>query len=71
MKDLALVPPSSTRGKVRMISSRQDASSARPNTETDELKDAVRVLGVVVTELAERVELLETRENVRLTRAHV
>lgn len=48
-----------------MISSRQDASHVAPVLETDELKDAVRILGEVVSELAERVELLELRENVR------
>ena len=38
-------------------------------SEHDELKTAMRVLGAVVEELSERVELLETRESLRAAAA--
>jgi hypothetical protein len=43
------------------------SSPLRPavRSENDELKDELRVLGAVVQELSERVELLETREGLR------
>ncbi len=40
-------------------------AAPKPPSENQELRDTVRVLGAVVEELAERVELLETRERVR------
>ena len=45
-----------------MLSIRPDSA---PRSENDELRDTVRVLGAVVEELAERVELLETRARLR------
>ncbi len=45
------------------------AQTAAARTENQELRDAMRVLGAVVEELSERVELLETRENLRSTAA--
>jgi hypothetical protein len=41
------------------------AQIAAVRTEHDELRSAMRVLGAVVGELAERIEVLETRESVR------
>ena len=42
------------------------ADSVQPAVQSEEdLKDALRVLGAVVEQLSERVELLETRENIR------
>lgn len=40
-----------------------------PARSDEELKDALRVLGAVVEQLSERVELLETRESIRTAAA--
>lgn len=48
-----------------MLSVHTHSAQAAARTENDELKAAMRVLGAVVEELSERVELLETRENLR------
>lgn len=52
--DTALAPPRP-----------KPAQFAAVRSEHDELRAAMRVLGAVVGELAERIEVLETRESVR------
>lgn len=48
-----------------MLSIHTGSAQTAPRTENDELRDAMRVLGAVVEELSERIELLETRETLR------
>ena len=48
-----------------MFGAHIDSAQTASPSEAEELKDAIRVLGAVVEELAERVELLETRESLR------
>ncbi len=47
-----------------MQSLHSDSGEIRAPRTEGELQDAVRVLGAVVNELAERIELLETRQAV-------
>ncbi len=54
------------RGKDNMNATQSHSDHIiQAQTEEVELRDAVRVLSAVVGELAERVELLETRERIR------
>ena len=51
-----------------MLSAQADSVQSETQSQ-EELQDAMRVLGAVVEQLAERVELLEARENVRIAAA--
>ena len=48
-----------------MLGAHTDPAQTAARSEHEELKDAMRVLGAVVEELSERVELLEARESLR------